>query len=110
MCDLMTRDVGDCRWDASYEACQLDKVAHTCLTKPCKALEFCFEGLAKGRGKDNIVKLEVVAGGILNAVAFWFDLHLDPDISLCSGKRQFCCMCPALHPDNAQSYICSFCS
>lgn len=74
------------RWDKSYESCELDKLPHTCLTKPCKALEFFFEGDSKGRGRDNIMKLEVIAAGLMNAVAFWFDLHLDEQVSLCTGK------------------------
>ena len=108
-----TTDMDGCRWDASYEQCQLDKVPHTCLTKPCKALEYCFEGqgTGRGRGRDNIVQLEVVADGILNAVAFWFDLHLDSEISLCSGERQVCCMCPALHlvQAHSESFTCPLC-
>ena len=75
-----------CRWDRSYESCQLDELTHTCLTKPSKALEFFFQGESKGRGRDNIVKLEVIAEGVMNAVAFWFDLHLDEEVSLCSGE------------------------
>ncbi len=75
------------RWDKGYETCQLDELPHTCLTKPCKVFEYFFEGERKGRGRDNIVKLDVIAEGIMNAVAFWFDLHLDEEESLCSGKR-----------------------
>lgn len=74
------------RWDKSYEACQLDELIHTPLTKPCKAFEYFFEGERKGRGRDNIVKLEVIAEGQMNAVAFWFDLHLDEQESICSGE------------------------
>lgn len=75
------------RWDKGYETCQLDKLSHTCLTKPCKVFEYFFEGERKGRGRDNIVKLDVIAEGKMNAVAFWFDLHLDEEESLCSGKH-----------------------
>ena len=74
------------RWDKSYEACQLDELTHTRLTKPCKAFEYFFEGERKGRGRDNMVKLEVIAEGRMNAVAFWFDLHLDQEESICSGE------------------------
>ncbi|DBA83709.1 TPA: hypothetical protein ACH3X1_006247 [Trebouxia sp. C0004] len=73
------------KWDKGYETCQLDKLSHTCLTKPCKVFEYFFEGERKGRGRDNIVKLDVIAEGMLNAVAFWFDLHLDEEESLCNG-------------------------
>lgn len=47
--------------------------------------EYFFEGDRKGRGRDNILKLEVIAKGEMNAVAFWFDLHLDAEESICSG-------------------------
>jgi len=50
--------------------------------------EYFFEGERKGRGRDNIVKLDVIAEGMMNAVAFWFDLHLDEEKSLCSGKHK----------------------
>ncbi len=76
------------RWDKGYETCQLDELSHTCLTKPCKVFEYFFEGERKGRGRDNIVKLDVIAEGMMNAVAFWFDLHLDEEESLCSGKHK----------------------
>ncbi|KAL3131069.1 hypothetical protein ABBQ38_000384 [Trebouxia sp. C0009 RCD-2024] len=73
------------RWDKGYETCQLDQLPHTGLTKPCKVFDYFFEGERKGRGRDNIVKLEVAAEGDMNAVAFWFDLHLDEEASICSG-------------------------
>ncbi len=76
------------RWDKGYETCQLDELSHTCLTKPCKVFEYFFEGERKGRGRDNIVKLDVIAEGMMNAVAFWFDLHLDQEESLCSGRHK----------------------
>ena len=76
------------RWDKSYETCHLDQVPHTRLTKPCKVFEYFFEGNRKGRGRDNILKLEVTTAGEMNAVAFWFDLHLDEDESICSGEAQ----------------------
>ena len=76
------------RWDKGYETCQLDELSHTCLTKPCKVFEYSFEGERKGRGRDNIVKLDVIAEGVMNAVTFWFDLHLDEEESLCSGESQ----------------------
>lgn len=76
------------RWDKDYESCQLDELSHACLTKPCKVFEYFFERERKGRGRDNIVKLDVIAEGMMNAVAFWFDLHLDEEESLCSGKHK----------------------
>ena len=76
------------RWDKGYETCHLDQLTHTRLTKPCKVFEYFFEGERKGRGRDNILKLEVITRGEMNAVAAWFDLHLDEDESICSGKAQ----------------------
>ncbi|KAL4424877.1 hypothetical protein ABPG77_002100 [Micractinium sp. CCAP 211/92] len=66
------------RWDAGYEAVNLADIPHRRLTKPTKVLEQWFDGgERKGRGRESMLKLEVVAEGLLNAVAFWFDLHLD---------------------------------
>lgn len=74
------------RWDAGYEAVNLADIPHRRLTKPVKVLEQWFDGgERKGRGRESMLKLEVVAGGLLNAVAFWFDLHLDDCETLTSA-------------------------
>ena len=40
--------------------------------------EFAFDGSkTKGRGRESVLRLETVASGYLNAVVFWFDLHMD---------------------------------
>ncbi|KAK9815442.1 hypothetical protein WJX72_003717 [[Myrmecia] bisecta] len=67
------------RWDKDCEACLLDEMPHRPLTKPAKVFEYFFDGLRKGRGRENIVKLETTATGTMNAIAFWFDLHLDDE-------------------------------
>lgn len=36
--------------------------------------------------RESLLKLEVVAEGTLNAVAFWFDLHLDDTETLTNGE------------------------
>jgi len=92
------------RWDKGYETCQLDALSHTCLTKPCKVFEYFFEGERKGRGRDNIVKLDVIAEGAMNAVAFWFDLHLDEEESLCSGKHK-----PPHHCEEHEAILATAC-
>jgi hypothetical protein len=35
-----------------------------------------------------VLKLEPVAAGLLNAVVFWFDLHLDDEETLTNGELQ----------------------
>lgn len=35
--------------------------------------------------RESLLRLEVVAEGRLNAVAFWFDLHLDEQETLTNG-------------------------
>lgn len=48
-----------CRYEKSYQAVFLDEVPHRRLTKPRKVFEYFFEGRRPGRGRENIVKLEV---------------------------------------------------
>ncbi len=60
---------------------------HKRLTKPAQAFEYFFEGMRKGQQRDHLIKLEVTAAGTLNAIAFWFDLHLDEDESITTGER-----------------------
>ena len=31
----------------------------------------------KGRGRESVLRLETIASGYMNAVVFWFDLHMD---------------------------------
>lgn len=81
----------DCRWDPNPEAVHLDDLPHKVLTQPAKVFEFSFDGLRKTRGRDNLVKLQAIAEGMLNAVAFWFDLHLDVEVSITSGMTMLYC-------------------
>ena len=39
-----------------------------------------------------MLKLEVVAEGVLNAIAFWFDLHLDDEETLTNGSCVLVCV------------------
>lgn len=75
-----------CRWDKGYENCRLEDVPHRRLTNPAQVFKFRFDGVGKARGRNNLLGLEVVAPGKLNAVAFWFDLHLDEQCSLTTGR------------------------
>jgi len=36
--------------------------------------------------RESLVKLEVISPGMLNAVVFWFDLHLDDVETLTNGE------------------------
>ena len=79
------------RWDAEPEAVHLEDLPHKVLTQPARVFEFSFDGTRKARGRENLVKLHVTQEGTLNAVAFWFDLHLDDQISITSGVSTFLC-------------------
>lgn len=48
-----------CRWDKNHTACYLDDMPHKRLTKPVKVFEYFFDGMRKGRGRENIIRLEV---------------------------------------------------
>lgn len=81
-------DDAHCRWGKDYEACYLDDLPHRRLTHPKKVFEYFFEGDRRGRGRDNIVKLDIVEPGVVNAIAFWFDLHMDDVESITNGEHQ----------------------
>ena len=85
------------RWDKGYEACRLEDIPHKRLTRPAAVFEFCFQGLRKTRGRENILKLQVLQPGLLNAVAFWFDLHLDDQAVLTTGTCTAECLISSQH-------------
>lgn len=74
-----------CRWDKSYEGCRLEDMPYRRLTNPIRVFSFCFDSVSKARGRDNLLKLEIVRAGKLNAICFWFDLHLDEHCTLTAG-------------------------
>jgi type III protein arginine methyltransferase len=76
------------RWDGSYVAVKLKEMPHRVLTKPTKISETFFNGEKRPRPRDSLVKLDIIAPGMLNAVVFWFDLHLDDVESITSGKLE----------------------
>ena len=48
-----------CRWDKNYSACYLDDMPHKRLTRPVRVFEWFFDGMRKGHGRENILRLEV---------------------------------------------------
>ena len=75
------------RWDGDYIGMRLADLPHKRLTKPVKVSETFFDGEKRPRPKDSLVKFEIVEAGMLNAVVFWFDLHLDDVETISSGKK-----------------------
>jgi protein arginine N-methyltransferase 7 len=49
------------------------------LTKPKKVFEFFFDDSQKSKGRETVLKMETIAHGYMNAVCFWFDLHMDEE-------------------------------
>jgi protein arginine N-methyltransferase 7 len=69
----------------------LDHLPHKRLTRPVKVFDFDFCAPAGSPyPTDAALQLEVTAGGKVNAVVMWFDLHLAEGVSLTSGMHQFC--------------------
>ena len=85
------------RWDKGYENCRLDDIPHKRLTAPAQVLDFRFDGMQRQQGRSNLLKLEVAEAGTLNAIAFWFDLHLDAECTITTGA------CPLNLPSFASS-------
>ena len=73
------------RWDSTYESVRMQDVPHRRLTRPKKVFEFFFDGAVKSTAQEGVIKLEPVADGCLNAICFWFDLHLDEEATLTSA-------------------------
>lgn len=48
-----------CRWDKNYSTCYLDDMPHKRLTHPVRVFEWFFDGVRKGHGRENILRLEV---------------------------------------------------
>jgi type III protein arginine methyltransferase len=71
----------------------LGNTPHKVLTKPVRIFEYAFDGTGNPRGRDNMVRLEVVEDGVLNAIAFWFDLHLDEHTVITTGAPSLYAFC-----------------
>ncbi len=73
-----------------YGVINLDLEAHQPLSDPFPAWEVDFRDLppfaSEARpGEDGTVEVTVTENGQVQAVAFWFELHLDDEITLSSG-------------------------
>ena len=71
-----------CSLDNSYECVRMRDIPHRQLTRPKKVFEFFFDGSLKSTSQEGVIKLEPIADGVLNAVCFWFDLHLDEEATI----------------------------
>ena len=70
---LAVRDLGN----QPHACCQTCRIACPLLAHP-PAYLCC---------RESMLKLEVVEEGLLNAVVFWFDLHLDDYETLTNGEQ-----------------------
>ena len=80
------------RWDKKYEKVDLDSFPMKQLTKRKKVFEFHFGGQGKeGRdgSRQKVLKLDVIEPGRLNAIVFWFDLHLDEEETISSAPFEW---------------------
>ena len=73
------------RWDSQYQSIRLETIKHTKLTKAVKVFELFFDGTRKNKSREAVLKLPVIEDGIMNAIVFWFDLHLDDTESITSA-------------------------
>ncbi len=55
---------------------------HRRLTRPKRVFELFLDGSTKNSAQEGLLKLDVVADGLLNAIVFWFDLHLDEEATI----------------------------
>jgi len=67
------------RWNNTYEGTYMRDERYRILTKPKKVFEFFFDDSQKSKGRETVLKVETIAHGYLNAVCFWFDLHMDEE-------------------------------
>lgn len=66
------------RWDATYETVDVGDFQYRAITEPIKVSEIFFDDPSrKASSREKLLKLKVSDSGLLNAVMFWFDLHLD---------------------------------
>ena len=89
------------RWDSTYRATKLaDETDVRVLTKPKRVCEFFLQrrerdangeksAFAAAPTRETVARLETVASGYLNAVAFWFDLHMDEKETITTAPRGY---------------------
>ena len=73
-------ELDQCRWGPHYREYCLKHTQHTPITAPFDVLDIDFNAEEIGQPEMNI-RLEVVpkAGGVCNAVLFWFELDMTGD-------------------------------
>ncbi|KAL1023744.1 hypothetical protein UPYG_G00045470 [Umbra pygmaea] len=75
---------------------------YTPLTDPFTALDIDFNNVQELEGlcsrEVNRVRLPVTGDGLLDALAVWFQLHLDRDSSLSTGPKEDTCWEQAIYP------------
>ncbi len=47
-----------------------------------QAFELFFDGRERGGGRHALLRMRATRPGKLNAIAFWFDLHLDGETTI----------------------------
>ncbi len=74
-----------------YRRETLNNVPYKVLSAEFRILDIDFYHLPKAAGENSPnlhqLEIEITADGELHAVAFWFDLHLDDQLSLSSGPE-----------------------
>ena len=93
---------------------RLADIPHKRLTRPARVFDLRFAGQRKPQARDAMVRLDTVAAGTLNAVVYWFDLHLDERSSLCSGallaeprRCRVCCNARRRAALHAKQWMCA---
>ncbi|XP_030644114.1 protein arginine N-methyltransferase 9 [Chanos chanos] len=75
---------------------------YTPLTQPFKALDVNFNDVQELEGlcfrESSQLRIRVTQGGVLDALAVWFQLHLDQELSLSTGPQEDTCWEQAIYP------------
>ncbi|XP_036377315.1 protein arginine N-methyltransferase 9 [Megalops cyprinoides] len=75
---------------------------YTALTRPFRALDIDFNNVQELEGlcsrEVTRIKLPVTQAGVLDALAVWFQLHLDEENSLSTGPQEDTCWEQAVYP------------
>ncbi|XP_077381880.1 protein arginine N-methyltransferase 9 isoform X1 [Festucalex cinctus] len=78
---------------------------YTALTEPLTVLRIDFNNVQELEGLSarpvQRVRLPVVRGGELDALAVWFQLHLDEESGLSTGPHEDTCWEQAIYPEHA---------
>ncbi|KAK1790996.1 hypothetical protein P4O66_002024 [Electrophorus voltai] len=74
----------------------------TALTPPCRLLDLNFNNLQELEGlcsrETSQLRVQVLEEGVLDALAVWFQLHLDQDNSISTGPHEDTCWEQAIYP------------